>query len=274
MAEDKKSFVLYTDSIGLINQLPDDVSGRLFKHIFAYVNDENPKSDELLLNIAFEPIKQQLKRDLKKFIEVKGERSLSGRVGNIKRWNPDLFEQYNQKLITIDEAENIAKHRIAINSESLKSQTVANVAVSVNDNVTVSVNDNVSDTVNDNVILLEKETKKDIMFNFKKSLSDFGIESNLIDDWVSVRKTKKATNTKTAFEIIESELLKCENELKVDRNTAIKYAIEKSWSGFKSDWIKNEQLKNQNLNKESNGRISNEQRLADIFTGGKYDHLI
>jgi len=59
MAENKKSFVLYTDTQGLINQLPDDIAGRLFKHIYAYVNDENPITDELLLNIAFEPIKMQ-----------------------------------------------------------------------------------------------------------------------------------------------------------------------------------------------------------------------
>jgi hypothetical protein len=67
MAENKKSFVLYTDSQGLVNKLPDDVAGRLLKHIYAYVNDENPISDELLLNIAFEPIKMQLKRDLQKW---------------------------------------------------------------------------------------------------------------------------------------------------------------------------------------------------------------
>ena len=255
MAEDKKSFVLYTDSIGLIKQLPDDVSGRLFKHIFAYVNDENPTSDELLLNIAFEPIKQQLKRDLIKYEKKREQWSEAGKKSAEKRAlnNSTVVDSVERPLTVVD--------------------SVATVStVSVNDSVSVSVS--VNDSVSDNVILLEKETKKDIRFNFKKSLSDFGIESNLIDDWVSVRKTKKATNTKTAFETIESELLKCENELKVDRNTAIKYAIEKSWSGFKSDWIKNEQLKNQNLNKESNGRISNEQRLADIFTGGKYDHLI
>jgi len=254
MAEDKKSFVLYTDSIGLIKQLPDDVSGRLFKHIFAYVNDENPTSDELLLNIAFEPIKQQLKRDLIKYEKKREQWSEAGKKSAEKRAlnNSTVVDSVERPLTVVD--------------------SVATVStVSVNDSVSVSVS--VNDSVSDNVILLEKETKKDIRFNFKKSLSDFGIESNLIDDWVSVRKTKKATNTKTAFETIESELLKCENELKVDRNTAIKYAIEKSWSGFKSDWIKNEQLKNQNSNK-SNERISNEQRLADIFTGGKYDHLI
>ena len=67
MAKDKKSFVLYCDPQGVFNKLPDEIAGRLIKHIFAYVNDENPPCDDLLLSIAFEPIQQSLKRDLKKY---------------------------------------------------------------------------------------------------------------------------------------------------------------------------------------------------------------
>jgi hypothetical protein len=78
MAENKKSFVLYTDSQGLVNQLPDDVAGRLFKHIYAYVNDEKPIAKELLLNIAFEPIKMQLKRDLIKWETQLEQRKQAG----------------------------------------------------------------------------------------------------------------------------------------------------------------------------------------------------
>ena len=66
MAKDKKSFILYCDQQGVFNMLPDEQAGKLIKHIFAYVNDENPESDDLLLTIAFESIKTQLKRDLKK----------------------------------------------------------------------------------------------------------------------------------------------------------------------------------------------------------------
>jgi hypothetical protein len=79
MAENKKSFVLYSDSQGLINQLPDEVAGRLLKHIYAYVNDENPISTEILLNIAFEPIKMQLKRDLVKWENQLKQRSEAGK---------------------------------------------------------------------------------------------------------------------------------------------------------------------------------------------------
>ena len=81
MAKDKKSFVLYCDQQGVFNKLPDEIAGRLIKHIFAYVNDENPPCDDLLLSIAFEPIKTQLKRDLRKYevyIEKQKENGAKG----------------------------------------------------------------------------------------------------------------------------------------------------------------------------------------------------
>jgi hypothetical protein len=61
MATDKKSFVLYCDQQNIFNMLPDEIAGKLIKHILAYVNDENPVADDLVLQLAFEPIKMQLK---------------------------------------------------------------------------------------------------------------------------------------------------------------------------------------------------------------------
>ena len=86
MAKDKKSFILYVDQKDLFNKLPDDIAGKLIKHIYSYVNDENPESEDLIINIAFEPIKQQLKRDLKLFEEKRIKRSEAGIAGASKRW--------------------------------------------------------------------------------------------------------------------------------------------------------------------------------------------
>lgn len=67
MAENKKSFVLYADLIATVGKLPDEIAGKLFKIVLEYVNDLDPTIDDLLLSVAFEPIKLQLKRDLKKY---------------------------------------------------------------------------------------------------------------------------------------------------------------------------------------------------------------
>jgi hypothetical protein len=86
MAKDKKSFILYVDQKDLFNKLPDDIAGKLIKHIYSYVSDENPESEDLIVNIAFEPIKQQLRRDLKLFEEKRVKRSEAGLAGANKRW--------------------------------------------------------------------------------------------------------------------------------------------------------------------------------------------
>lgn len=79
MAENKKGFVLYADQKCLFDALPSEKAGDLIKLIFAYINDEEPETDDLVLKIAFEPIKQQLKRDLKKYEEKKVQWSEAGK---------------------------------------------------------------------------------------------------------------------------------------------------------------------------------------------------
>ena len=84
MAENKKAFVLYTDIIETVKQLDNLKAGELFKHILRYVNDENPQSDDPIINLVFTPIKLQLKRDLKKY-EQRAERS---RINGAKGGRP------------------------------------------------------------------------------------------------------------------------------------------------------------------------------------------
>ena len=79
MAENKKSFVLYSDIIHTVKHLTDEQKGKLFYHILKYVNDENPTSDDVVINLAFEPIKQQLKRDLIKFEKKRKQYSDAGK---------------------------------------------------------------------------------------------------------------------------------------------------------------------------------------------------
>lgn len=93
MSESKKSFILYADLIHTVKKMPAELAGRLFVHILEYVNDLNPETDELLLQISFEPIKQQLKRDLKDWEEEKNYRSEIGRLGGLKSAESRLLKK-------------------------------------------------------------------------------------------------------------------------------------------------------------------------------------
>jgi hypothetical protein len=130
MAENKKSYILYCDQQGIFNQLPDEIAGRLIKHIFAYVNDESPTTDELIINIAFEPIKQQLKRDLQKYQQfVDKQRDNGAKGGRPKKANET---QETQAFIS--------KPKKADN---------------VNDNVNVNVTANVNEIKRDKSLMVD-----------------------------------------------------------------------------------------------------------------------
>lgn len=86
MAKDKKSFILYCDQKGVWDKLDDAQAGKLIKHIIAYVNDENPSAPDFITELAFEPIKQQLKRDLKNWEQTTIKRSEAGVAGAKARW--------------------------------------------------------------------------------------------------------------------------------------------------------------------------------------------
>jgi DNA mismatch repair ATPase MutL len=79
MAENKKSFIAYSDWHGMFNALPDEIAGKLIKHIFSYVNDEDPSSEDFIINALFEQIKATLKRDLIKWDKERSQRSEAGK---------------------------------------------------------------------------------------------------------------------------------------------------------------------------------------------------
>lgn len=81
MAEGKKSFIMYCEWQELFNDLTDEQCGKLMKHIFAYVNDENPEAPDAITRIAFIQIKQQFKRDLKKYEAIAERNKLNGSKG-------------------------------------------------------------------------------------------------------------------------------------------------------------------------------------------------
>lgn len=127
--KNKKGFLLYVDIQNVINKLSDDYAGKLFKHILAYVNDENPTTNDLLLEIAFEPIKQQLKRDLLQWSETKVGRSKAGLAS---------AEKKKQNKLNLTNSTNVES------KQQDETKSTVNVNVNVNDNDNVIIKDIVS----------------------------------------------------------------------------------------------------------------------------------
>lgn len=90
--------------------------------------------------------------------------------------------------------------------------------------------------------LLNEEDKsssninKSSRYDFKKALLEIGVSLPIAEDWLKVRQAKKAANTETAFKGIQREILK--SGLSADE--CIRIAVERSWQGFKAEWLNNQ----------------------------------
>jgi hypothetical protein len=155
MAEGKKSFLLYTDIQHVVAKLTDVEAGQLFKHLLAYVNDQNPTAPTYLIEIVFEPIKQSLKRDLIKYGGIKESRSYAGKLSAEKR------------------------KQNASNSTSVESveQTPTNSTVSVN--------------VNDSVIIDKSIIEEKIYLESKKNWEEIVTPSKWLDALIKNNFTTK-----------------------------------------------------------------------------------
>lgn len=67
--EMRKSFILYSDSLDVLDHLTDEQAGVLFKAIKSYNNSDEITLDSLL-NIAFIPIRNHLDRDNEKYENI------------------------------------------------------------------------------------------------------------------------------------------------------------------------------------------------------------
>ena len=81
MAENKKSFVAYCEWIETFEALSDEDAGALVKHLFKYVYDKNPITENKIVSLCFIPIKQSLKRDLKKYELYLEKQKANGKKG-------------------------------------------------------------------------------------------------------------------------------------------------------------------------------------------------
>ena len=153
MAKDKKGFILYADQKELFEQLPDEKAGQLIKFIMKYVNDENPSTEDLIINLAFTPIKQQLKRDLQKFEQTKVNRSIAGKAGADKRW------------------QNVANDSKRISSIA---KMAVNDNVNVNDKVILSIAERKMNFANQ-LAIYKKDYSKDILNEFYLYWTEHGV---------------------------------------------------------------------------------------------------
>ena len=103
-------------------------------------------------------------------------------------------------------------------------------------------------TIYENENEIENETinedgKKE-NFSFKNELLKLVVNPKIVDEWLKVRKSKKAVNSETAF----AGFLREANKTDLTIDEILTTCVERSWGGFNSEWIK------QNTNGKQNSQ--------------------
>lgn len=96
-------------------------------------------------------------------------------------------------------------------------------------------------------------------FDFLNALGEIGVSEPVARDWMAVRKGKKATNTETAFKSIEREILKSGRSAE----ECITLAVENSWSGFKAEWLLNQERTSARPNNKKVSVLENNMNVAE-----------
>jgi len=105
---------------------------------------------------------------------------------------------------------------------------------------------NVNGIVNEYVVEEGKEGvgEKPKKFNYKNSMLAIVSDTVLVDDYIALRKLKRAPLSETAFNLLINEC----TENNFDLAEALTISIKKNWQGFKVEWVLNDRNANQTQN--------------------------
>lgn len=109
MAEGKNKVIVYTDWIHAFEALTDEEAGKLIKHFFKYVNDQEPVLDERILQLTWIPMRLEINKQLSSnnYADrhwnwkggVTSENRLIRNSSEYAEWRKSVFERDNYTCV-------------------------------------------------------------------------------------------------------------------------------------------------------------------------------
>ena len=231
----KETFLFYADWLNVIRDLPSEVQLEVYQAITEYAIYGNLIELKPLAKVAFGFVKQTIDRDTQKYISIKEKRKEAGAKGGRPLKTNELEESKDKQ-----------KNQLVF-EKSKKSKSPLNV--NVNDNVnnisflekkkqkSTSVDFGEGEK-NNQPLNAQKETSPPVApapppFNFRKAMLSEGFAPELVDEWLKIRKAKKAVNTERAFKAFVNQV----QQTNQDINTVLSIIVQKQWKGFEADWL-------------------------------------
>lgn len=146
-----------------------------------------------------------------------------------------VFSEYT--LISSEEM-GINSEEIAINSEKTPiKKSKVNISF-LEKKKQKSTRTDFGEEENNQPLNTEKETSPPVApapppFNFRKAMLSEGFTPELVDEWLKIRKAKKAINTERAFKTFIEQVRKTNQDI----NTVLSIIVQKQWKGFEADWL-------------------------------------
>ena len=147
-----------------------------------------------------------------------------------------VFSEYT--LISSEEI-GINSEEIAINSEKtpIKKSKVNNISF-LEKKKQKSTRTDFGEEKNNQPLSDQKETSPLVApapppFNFRKAMLSEGFAPELVDEWLKIRKAKKAINTERAFKTFIEQVRKTNQDI----NTVLSIIVQKQWRGFEAEWL-------------------------------------
>ena len=234
---ERESFVFYRSFYEGIKELPRDIQGEVLTAIMEYgLNGVTTENQKPITKAMFALIKPQL--------DANNQRFENGKLG----------------------AEHGKKGGRPRKEKPQENPTLTPKKPQENPNLTPNVN--VNDNVNDNISFLEKKKQKSANvdfseeeknnqplsnqketspqiaaapppFNFRQAMLSAGFAADLTEEWLKIRKAKKAVNSELAFKIFLEQVQRTGQ----DKNAILALIVQKQWKGFNASWVQSAQQK-------------------------------
>ena len=253
-----ESFIFYRSFAEAVKRVPKGQREELYEAIINYaLNNEEYTGDNFIAKMVLDFVKPQIKAN--------EERRINGSKGGRPKKNPTGDTDENptgdtgKKPMVIENAET-KKPMVIENAETKKPN--------VNDNVNVECindNDNV-DKEKNNINVIQKE-KKEQTAEFREALINLGVETDIADELMLIRKKKKAINTKHAFEMMLAEA----NKAGITLAEAVKICVDNQWKGFKAEYLQGLRERN---SRGGGGYMSDAEAQAICDAGMKLHEFI
>ena len=235
----KETFLFYADWLNVIRDLPSEVQLEVYQAIAEYAIYGNLIELKPLAKVAFGFVKQTIDRDTQKYISISEKRSEAGKKGGRRLKNNEL-EESNEK-----------QKKQLLSEKSKKSNCPLNDNVNDNDISFLEKKKQKSASVdfseeekNNQPLSDQKETSPRVAaapppFNFRQAMLSAGFAADLTEEWLKIRKAKKAVNSELAFKIFLEQVQRTGQ----DNNAILALIVQKQWKGFNASWVQSAQQK-------------------------------